>query len=100
MKRKSTLALAAVYDHQQVNHSKGEYGRGQAHTNSVEGVWALVKRQIYGIHHFVSTKHLDRYLAEIMWRYNRRGVPDALRLGELLKWADGRLTYAALIGKA
>lgn len=89
------------YDRKSVNHSKGQYGDGaDVHTNSIEGVWALIKRQIYGIHHWVSAKHLDRYLAEAVWRYNRRGVPDALRIGEMLKRVDGRLTYKALIAKA
>jgi transposase-like protein len=92
--------LAGVYDHRTVNHSKGQYGDGaDAHTNTVEGVWALIKRQIIGIHHWVSAKHLPRYLAEVTWRYNRRDVPDALRLGDLLTRVDGRLTYAALIAK-
>ncbi|TMI98838.1 MAG: IS1595 family transposase [Alphaproteobacteria bacterium] len=95
------IGLDTRFVHGTVNHSRGQYGDGgETHTNSIEGVWALIKRQIYGIHHFVSAKHLDRYLAEIMWRYNRRDMPDAQRLGDLLKWSDGRLTYAALIGKA
>ena len=92
--------LEHIYDRRTVNHSKGEYAKGETHTNSIESVWALLKRQIYGIHHFVSAKHLHRYLDEVMWRYNRRDVPDALRPADLLKWSDGRLTYAALIGKA
>lgn len=92
--------LEHLYDRHTVNHKRGEYGRGDAHTNSIESVWALLKRQIIGIHHSISRKHVHRYLNEVMWRYNRRNMPDALRLADLLKWADGRLTYAALIGKA
>jgi transposase-like protein len=89
-----------VYKHTAVNHGRGQYGDGgDGHTNSIEGLWALVKRQIYGIHHWVSSKHLDRYLAEITWRYNRRSVKDGNRIAEFLKRIDGRLTYAALIQK-
>ena len=89
-----------VYRRTAVNHSRGQYGDGaDGHTNSIEGLWALVKRQIYGIHHWVSAKHLDRYLAEITWRYNRRSVKDGNRIAEFLTRADGRLTYAALIAK-
>jgi hypothetical protein len=92
--------LAGVYDHRTVNHSKGQYGDGgEGHTNSIEGVWALIKRQIIGIHHWVSAKHLDRYLTEVMWRYNRRDMSDVARLGSLLSWSDGRLTYQDLIEK-
>jgi hypothetical protein len=43
-----------------VNHSKGEYVRHYVlHTNSIESVWALLKRQIIGVHHWVSPKHLN-----------------------------------------
>jgi transposase-like protein len=90
-----------VYAHTAVNHSRGQYGNGNdGHTNSIEGVWALIKRQIYGIHHWVSAKHLDRYLAEATWRYNRRNVKDRNRIAEFLTRVDGPLTYAALIQKA
>lgn len=89
-----------VYRHTTVNHSRGQYGNGgDGHTNSIEGVWSLIKRQIYGIHHWVSAKHLDRYLAEATWRYNRRDIKDGSRIADFLKRVDGRLTYAALIGR-
>ena len=39
-------ALAAEYAHRFVTHSKGEYVKGNAHTNTIESVWALLKRQI------------------------------------------------------
>jgi transposase-like protein len=91
--------FGAIYDHHTVNHSKEEYVRGNVHTNSIEGFWGLLKRQIYGIHHFVSTKHLHRYMNEAAWRYNRRGLNDAPRMAEFLGRADGRLMYRVLIAK-
>ena len=39
------------YDHQVVSHSAGEYVRGEAHTNTIESVWAVVKRAYNGIYH-------------------------------------------------
>lgn len=90
-----------VYRHTAVNHSKGQYGDGgDGHTNSIEGVWALIKRQIYGIHHWVSAKHLDKYLDEATWRYNRRSVKDGDRIADFLKRIDGPITYKMLIQKA
>ena len=45
---------------------------GDVHTNSIEGVWSLLKRSIMGAFHKVSVKHLSRYLEELEWRYNNR----------------------------
>ena len=41
------------YQHDTVNHSKGEYARGQVHVNTVEGVWSLLRDQLR-IHRGVS----------------------------------------------
>lgn len=93
--------LPRVYQHHSVNHSAGEYARHHyAHVNGIEGFWSLLKRQIYGIHHFVSVKHLHRYISESTWRYNRRDVKDRSRVAEFLGRVEGRLTYRVLIGKA
>jgi len=90
--------LETIYDRTAVNHSRGQYGDGgDGHTNSIEGFWALIKRQIYGVHHWVSAKHLERYLDEATWRYNRRSLKDGNRIAEFLTRVDGRLAYADLI---
>ena len=95
----SFVGLSGRYYHHAVNHSAGEYVRDYCiHTNGIESVWALLKRQIIGIHHWVSPKHLSRYLDEMTWRFNRRELEDGNRLNGLLAFADGRrLTYRALI---
>lgn len=81
-----------------MNHSKGEYVRYYVlHTNSIESVWALLQRQIYGIHHWVSPKHLSRYTDEMTWRYNRRDQGVTERMNGLFGCVDGRLTYKELI---
>ncbi|CAH0179001.1 IS1595 family transposase [Roseomonas sp. CECT 9278] len=90
--------LGARYTHHTVNHAKGEYVRHYTlHTNTIEGAWSLLKRQIVGIHHFVSAKHLSRYVDEATWRYNRRAAVEGTRVDALIAGADGRLTYKALI---
>lgn len=90
---------ASGYYHHTVNHSAGEYVRNFCiHTNGIESVWALLKRQIIGIHRWISPKHLCRYLDEMTWRYNRREQEDGDRLNSLLAFADGRrLTYRTLV---
>jgi len=85
------------FQHETLDHKKGEYGRGPIHTNSIEGYWSLLRRQIYDIHHWVSAKHLDQFVAENSWRYNRRDVHDAPRIGEFIARLDGQLTYKAPI---
>ncbi|HEY2445181.1 MAG TPA: IS1595 family transposase [Rhizomicrobium sp.] len=90
--------LGKKYPHVAVDHADGEYVRGRAHTNGVESFWAQLKRQIYGTHHWVSRKHLERYVDESTWRHNRRDLPEAPRFDSLLEMSDGRrLRYAELI---
>jgi hypothetical protein len=83
--------------HRTVVHSQGEYVRGDAHTNTAEGYFSILKRDIYGIYQHVSEEHLHRYLAEFDFRYNQRialGVDDFERANRALKGAKSkRLTY-------
>jgi|SRR4051794_33072352 len=83
--------------HETVNHSIGEYVRGDAHTNTVEGYFSIFKRGIYGVYHHVSQQHLKRYLAEFDFRYNERAalnVSDAERAEKMVRGTVGkRVTY-------
>jgi hypothetical protein len=58
------------YTHKTVCHSAKEFVDGIAHTNSIESVWAVLKRGFYGIYHSFSAKHLSRYIAEFTFRLN------------------------------
>lgn len=89
--------LRGDYDHQTVRHRTDEYVRGAIHTNSIESVWALLKRQIIGIHHWVSPKHLDAYVSEMTFRFNRRDMPKGDRVNALLGQVEGPLPYKVLI---
>ena len=83
--------------HATINHSIGEYVRGDAHTNTIEGYFSVLKRGINGVYHHVSGKHLKRYLAEFDFRYNTRmslGYSDGERAALAMKGIEGkRLTY-------
>lgn len=59
--------------HYSVNHSR-EYVKGDIHTNTIESFWAILKRGIIGQFHKVSKKHLQKYLNEFEYRYNRRNL--------------------------
>ncbi len=83
--------------HERVNHSKGEYARGDVTTNSVEGSFSIFKRGMKGIYQHCQEKHLHRYLSEFDFRYNARtalGVNDEARADKALMGITGkRLTY-------
>lgn len=80
--------------HEAVGHSQGEYVRGNAYTNTLEGAFSLFKRQIVGAHHHISPKHLDRYWDEFEWKYNRRKVTEGEKLEMAIKATGGkRLMY-------
>jgi len=83
--------------HEMVDHGADEYVRGDAHSNTAEGYFAILKRGVYGTFHHISEAHLHRYLAEFDFRYSNRaalGVDDATRAERALKGVTGkRLTY-------
>jgi transposase-like protein len=87
--------------HSSVNHTVHEYVRGQVHTNNIECFWSVLKRTIGGTYTHVNPRHLDRYLAEQVYRFNERENEDGPRFAKATKGADGkRLTYKALTAKS
>jgi transposase-like protein len=94
------VGLGWSYRHETVNHSADEYVRDGVSTNSIEAVWAVLERGIYGTFHHVSEKHLARYLNEFTFRLNEGNV-ERHTLQRLDSFVDGtagkRLTYKDLI---
>jgi transposase-like protein len=86
-----------VASHESVNHAKGEYVRGDVHTNTLEGYFSVFKRGLVGIYQHIDEKHLHRYCAEFDFRQNYRekaGFNDLTRAQAALKATAGkRLTY-------
>jgi transposase-like protein len=84
-------------EHGVVNHSDGEYARGDVTTNTVESSFAILKRGLYGTFHHVSEKHLQRYATEFDFRWNHRvklGYSDVQRAEAMLGGIAGkRLMY-------
>jgi transposase-like protein len=83
--------------HSAVDHSRDEYVRDDAHCNTSESIFALVKRGVYGTYHAVSEKHLQRYINEASFKWNNRsklGIEDSERANNAIKGAEGkRLMY-------
>ena len=80
-----------------MQHSRGEYARGDVTTNTVEGYFSILKRGLIGTFHHVGEQHLHRYVKEFDFRYNHRaalGVSDAERTTAALRGIKGkRLMY-------
>jgi transposase-like protein len=90
--------------HQFVNHTD-EYVRGEVHTNGIENFWSLLKRGLKGTYVSVEPFHLDRYIAEQVFRFNNRATKDnplddsdrfMLAMSQIV---GKRLTYKELTGK-
>ena len=83
--------------HEMVDHSIGEYGRGDVHVNTLEGLFSVFKRGMKGVYQHCGEQHLHRYVAEFDFRYNHRvrlGVNDSARTIKALRGIVGkRLTY-------
>lgn len=69
--------VSKILKHYTINH-QFEYANGEIHTNTIESFWAIVKRGIIGQFHKVSAKHLNKYLDEFCYRYNRRKLDISL----------------------
>lgn len=92
--RRGNLGTAS---HEMVDHSIGEYGRGDVHVNTLEGIFSVFKRGMKCVYQHCGEQHLHRYVAEFNFRYNHRvrlGVNDLARTTTALRGIVGkRLMY-------
>jgi transposase-like protein len=87
------------YNHKTVDHAK-QFVDGEAHTNTLENFWCLLKRSLKGTYVQVAPEHLDAYVTEQAFRYNERKKNDAQRFAKVASSIFGkRLTYKELIGQ-
>lgn len=92
--------LDEVYDHYVINHQRGEYVNENITTNSIESVWAILKRAHKGIYHQWSKKHGHRYYNEIAYRLTEGNVdiPILVRIKKLTQRTfEVQLTYRELV---
>ena len=86
------------FEHEAVTHSRGEYVRGEVHTNGIESFWSMLKRGYVGTYHKMSPKHLDRYVTEFAGRHNQREFGTVEQMAMVVRGLDGqRLRYADLV---
>ncbi|WP_111308618.1 IS1595 family transposase [Confluentibacter sediminis] len=67
--------MDTIIEHVKIDHQK-LYSYKGINTNSIESFWAIIRRQIIGQHHQVSLKHLPKYVAEAVFKYNNRKIDD------------------------
>jgi transposase-like protein len=82
--------------HEVVRHIDGEYVRlgTDVHSNTIEGVFSLIRRGVMGTFHSISRKHLPNYLNEFEFRWNTRKLDDGERVARAIKHVAGkRLEY-------
>lgn len=58
--------------HSFVNHGEREYVRGEIHNNTAESFNAILERAKMGVFHYLSKKHMQRYVDEVAFRWNQR----------------------------
>lgn len=71
------------YRHAFVDHKQNEYARGDVHSNTMEGFWGLLKRRLKTTGG-VRSARLHTYVAEEVWRYNNRRIPETNKAERLL----------------
>jgi len=68
--------------------------------NNIENFWGILKRGYMGVYHYMSEKHLQRYLAEFTERYNNRKLSAVEKFQTAVKKSSKKkLPYQKLIGK-
>ena len=83
--------------HDTIQHSKGEYVRDNVTTNAIESFWAVFKRSYKGTYHWMSRKHMDRYVTEFVGRHNNRPLSTEKRMGKIVRGMDKkRMRYRDL----
>ena len=85
--------------HFTVQHSADEFVSGDSHVNTAESFNATLKRAHMGVYHYMSPKHLLRYVEEAVFKWNNRQDRRRTlgRLDTLLGNAVGRhMPYRAL----
>ena len=90
------MSLRDWYNHEIVNHNRGKYVNDRATTNSIESVWAIVKRAHKGVFHQWSLKHSQRYYNEVAIRLveGKVTIPFMVRIKTLARKSfETRLTY-------
>lgn len=84
--------------HEETNHKQEIQFEGEVSTKTIEGAFSLFKRGVVGQYHKLGRDHMDAYLGEFCWRYNRRRQQAGM-FQQLLKGTTAKkpMTYKELV---
>jgi transposase-like protein len=72
---KGFVRMDNIINHIVIEHKK-LYSYKGINTNTIESFWAIVDRQIKGQHHHVDIEYLEKYVAEVVFKFNNRKNDD------------------------
>jgi transposase-like protein len=91
------LVLIPPEKHKAGNHKEETRRGGKVSNPAIEGAFSLFKRGYIGSYHKLGQEHLDKYLGEFCWRFNRRQMQPWLFGMVLLSIAENKpLPYKTL----
>ena len=85
------------YNHGVVHHNEKEFVVDDIYTNTIEGFWSHFKKMVFGTYHFVSKKHLQRYIDEEVYRWNTRLMSESARFKDVFSKSLTRCDYKAVV---
>jgi transposase-like protein len=86
-----------LYTRRIVDHSKRQYVNGDVHTNTIEGAWTILKRSYIGIYHYMSRKHLQKYVDEFVFHYNTRKLSNREKFDSVIHHIEHCITHKKLV---
>lgn len=81
------------FAHGVVHHNDNEFVVGDIFTNTIEGFWSHFKKMVFGTYHYVSKKHLQRYIDEEVFRWNTRKMSESYRFNDMFAKAVSLCRY-------
>lgn len=81
------------YIHETVTHSNKEYDK----TKYIEGFWSIVKKGFIGTYQYISSKHLQLYIDEFVFRYNTMKLSVCERFIHFFNNMNVKTTYKNIV---
>ena len=84
---KGNYKFNKIINHIMIDHSRLYSYRG-LNTNTIESFWALIERQVVGQHHHIDIAYLEKYVNEVVFKFNNRKEDDMFQTLVKLSMTD------------